>query len=129
MRSQKIQVIVPVITADGSMGHAEYDEHDLLVERAFGISEPVEMRTVTDLKFDAVFVPLVAFDRSGARLGYGKGYYDRFLKLLPKETLRIGLAFAVQEVPSIPREKHDELLQYVLTESELIEVGHSTKRD
>ncbi len=71
---------------------------------------------------DLLFVPLAAFDRQGGRLGYGAGYYDRTLaKLRALKTITaVGVAFGVQELLEIPQEPHDEPLDYVLTERNLI---------
>ncbi|MBY0448462.1 MAG: 5-formyltetrahydrofolate cyclo-ligase, partial [Hyphomonadaceae bacterium] len=65
-----------------------------------------------------------AFDRSGGRLGQGGGHYDRVLaQLKPSGALAIGLAFAAQELPAIPREAHDQALDWVVTEREAIRCG------
>jgi 5-formyltetrahydrofolate cyclo-ligase len=61
-----------------------------------------------------LLVPLLAFDASGYRLGYGGGFYDRTLALL--QVPAIGIAYAGQEVPSLPHEPHDRTLDMVLTE-------------
>ena len=67
---------------------------------------------------DILLVPLLAFDRKGHRLGYGKGFYDRYLE---KHTaLTIGIAFQEQEVQQIPRQFHDHALNMILTNKELI---------
>jgi 5-formyltetrahydrofolate cyclo-ligase len=68
-------------------------------------------------------VPLAAFDRRGFRLGYGAGYYDLTLAQLRsmKPVLAIGVGFSAQEVAEVPAEPHDQKLDLVLTESELIE--------
>ncbi len=72
---------------------------------------------------DLLFVPLAAFDRAGNRIGYGAGFYDRTLRQLRamKPVCAVGVAFADQEFPGIPNESHDESLDYVLTERELID--------
>ena len=72
---------------------------------------------------DLLFVPLAAFDRAGHRIGYGAGFYDRTLAGLraKKPICAVGVAYASQEFPKIPHEEHDESLDYVLTERELIE--------
>ncbi len=71
---------------------------------------------------DLLFVPLAAFDRTGHRIGYGAGFYDRTLAELraKKPICAVGVAYASQEFPKIPHEEHDESLDYVLTERELI---------
>ncbi len=72
---------------------------------------------------DLLFVPLAAFDRTGNRIGYGAGFYDRTLRQLRamKPVRAVGVAYAAQELPRIPNESHDESLDYVLTEHELID--------
>jgi 5-formyltetrahydrofolate cyclo-ligase len=69
-----------------------------------------------------LFVPLAAFDRAGHRIGYGAGLYDRTLaELRAKKTIcAVGVAYASQEFPEVPHDEHDESLDYVLTERELI---------
>ena len=68
---------------------------------------------------DVVFVPLLAFDRKGNRLGYGGGYYDRTLATLPGCNA-IGFGFAAQEVDGLPTEPHDFPLQAIVTEEAII---------
>jgi 5-formyltetrahydrofolate cyclo-ligase len=71
---------------------------------------------------DLLFVPLAAFDRAGHRIGYGAGFYDRSLAGLraKKPICAVGVAYASQEFPEVPHDTHDERLDYVLTERELI---------
>ena len=72
---------------------------------------------------DILIVPLLAFDRRGHRIGYGAGYYDMTLRQLraQKSIVAIGLGFAVQEISAVPATPHDERLDLVLTERELID--------
>jgi 5-formyltetrahydrofolate cyclo-ligase len=65
---------------------------------------------------DIIFVPLLAFDRRGHRLGYGGGYYDRTLAAYP-EIPAIGFGYAAQEVEEVPCAQHDQPLQAIFTES------------
>jgi 5-formyltetrahydrofolate cyclo-ligase len=71
---------------------------------------------------DMLLVPLLAFDREGYRLGYGGGFYDRTLEKLRGEAqaVGIGIAFAAQEVPEVPRGPSDRRLDFVATELEII---------
>lgn len=73
----------------------------------YAILEPVKKTRIPLEEIDLVLVPGLAFDRNGNRLGRGKGYYDRFLKSLPKDTPCIGLAFDFQILPSLPVKPHD----------------------
>lgn len=67
-----------------------------------------------------LLVPLLAFDRRGARLGYGKGYYDRAIGKLQTRIFLCGVGFANQEVPTVPTEQHDRKLDWVVTDKEAI---------
>ena len=73
------------------------------------------------LEPDVLLVPLMAFDRKGYRLGYGGGFYDRTLSLLraKKPITAIGVAYAAQEVDSVPHDAHDQPLDFVMTEREI----------
>ncbi len=70
---------------------------------------------------DILFVPLLAFDRAGRRLGYGGGYYDRTLAGLP-DAIAIGTAFAAQELDAVPAEAHDVALHAIATERGVIRI-------
>ena len=93
----------------------------VLVRGLYGILEPSS--DAEEVEPDIVLVPLAAFDRRGHRLGYGGGYYDRTLQGL-RRTKRItaaGLAFSVQEIGELPIDAHDEPLDLVLTERDVID--------
>jgi 5-formyltetrahydrofolate cyclo-ligase len=86
---------------------------------AYGIREPLwrEERVIPVEEIDLVLLPGVAFDRHGGRLGYGGGYYDRFLPRLRPDAVKIGLAYDLQVVGRVPLEPHDVRLDAVVTES------------
>ena len=67
---------------------------------------------------DLLIVPLVAFDKFKYRLGYGGGYYDRYIKKIKniKKVVTVGLAFSFQEVKNLPKNKYDKKLDFILTE-------------
>ncbi len=90
-------------------------DDELLQPGAFGIHEPLAHwpRVVPDV----VLVPLLAFDATGHRLGYGGGFYDRTLAALNARA--VGIGYAAQEVASIPHEPHDRTLAAILTEQGL----------
>ncbi|RMD47596.1 MAG: 5-formyltetrahydrofolate cyclo-ligase [Aquificota bacterium] len=85
----------------------------------FGILEP-EGNPVQIEKIDVVIVPAIAFDKKGHRLGYGKGYYDRFLKNF--KGTKIGVAYDFQVVEEIPKEEHDIPVDLIITPSQIIKV-------
>ncbi|MGO4523839.1 5-formyltetrahydrofolate cyclo-ligase [Microvirga sp. 2MCAF35] len=93
---------------------------DVLVKGGFGVREPGP--NAPEVFPKALIVPLVAFDRRGGRIGYGKGHFDRAIAALEAQhpVLTIGLAYAVQEIDEVPVEPHDRLLDVVITEAELI---------
>ena len=84
---------------------------------------PEPMLEAGEVAPDLLFIPLAAFDRRGHRIGYGAGHYDRTLAgLRVRGPVRaVGVAYSVCEVDRIPDEPHDQRLDFVLTESELID--------
>ena len=90
-----------------------------LVEGPFGACIPAEPQYVTP---EILIVPLVAFTRAGARLGYGGGFYDRTLAKLRGEgaVLAIGFAYAAQEAEALPHDPNDQPLDLIVTETEVI---------
>ena len=81
----------------------------------FGIPEPEEGLEVPTDKIDVVFVPLLAFDKTGHRVGYGKGFYDRFLNDCRQDTIKIGLSFFKALNESMEVEEYDVPLDFVVT--------------
>lgn len=105
-----------------SQVNREEDRLDTLLlpsEAAFfldewGIPVPQESLRVPTTKIQVVFVPLLAYDSSGHRLGFGKGFYDKFLSSLEQSVIKVGLSFFSPEV-AIPMEPHDVPLDYCIT--------------
>jgi len=64
-----------------------------LKENKWGVSEPVGDKTIDESEVDAVIIPLLAFDKSGYRVGYGKGFYDKYLETLKYSAIKIGLSY------------------------------------
>ncbi|HEX8809613.1 MAG TPA: 5-formyltetrahydrofolate cyclo-ligase [Xanthobacteraceae bacterium] len=96
-----------------------------LVPGVWGIRQPPP--TAPELQPDVLLVPLLAFDRRGHRIGYGAGYYDLTIAQLraKKPIAAVGIAFAVQEVESLPRTAFDARLDLVLTENETIDLRNA----
>ncbi|MGB9886147.1 MAG: 5-formyltetrahydrofolate cyclo-ligase [Moorellales bacterium] len=100
-----------------------------LAPGTWGIPEPGPAApAVAPEEIDLALVPGVAFDRRGYRLGYGGGYYDRFLPLLRPEARSLGLAYSWQVLERLPVESTDVPVDYVVTEQELIGGTHSRGR-
>lgn len=92
--SLPIRVSVPRISADpGLMKHFFLDSITALETNRWGINEPVGGDHTLISEIDAVLVPLLAFDKAGQRIGYGRGYYDRFLSACRPDTKKIGISF------------------------------------
>ena len=98
-----------------------------LVPGYCSIPEPMQTLPLVDPDtIEVVVTPGSVFDAQGGRLGYGGGYYDRFLHTAAPQALRIGLAFDLQVVATVPLESHDEQLDYLITETRTIRFGRKT---
>jgi 5-formyltetrahydrofolate cyclo-ligase len=119
LAAQGAQLALPVIVArDAPLIFRVWSPGAELVRGSFGILEPsAEAAGVIP---DTLLVPLAAFDRSGHRIGYGAGHYDRTFAQLRdlKAITAVGVAFAVQEIEAVPALPHDVALDYVLTETQ-----------
>ncbi|MFQ6067347.1 MAG: 5-formyltetrahydrofolate cyclo-ligase [bacterium] len=94
-----------------------------------GIFQPKKnfYRPLTTEALELVIVPGVVFDKEGNRLGFGKGFYDRFLKQLPHRTRSIALAFELQLVDNIRPQPHDVPVDYIITEKRIINCKQSSQ--
>jgi 5-formyltetrahydrofolate cyclo-ligase len=117
-----VQLALPAIMAgDQPLKFRAWSPGDRLQRGRLGILEPsADAREVIP---DILFVPLAAFDRAGHRIGYGAGHYDRTLEQLRKikAITAVGIAAAVQEVEAVPALSHDAMLDYVLTETQMLD--------
>ena len=98
-----------------TMIHYLLTDNTKLVASPYGIPEPEDGIEVPSHKIDVVFVPLLAFDGKGHRVGYGKGFYDRFLSECKPGVLKIGLSFFEAEANEIPFNTSDIPLDYCVT--------------
>jgi len=99
---------------DCSLKHVLLTDSTLIKLNRFNIPEPQDGIKVPVKKIDVVFVPLLAFDKHGNRVGYGKGFYDRFLKNCREDVVKIGLSFFKPE-ESIETDEHDINIDFVVT--------------
>ena len=83
---------------------------------SFGIMEPTSTLPIEPSEIDAIVVPGVAFTREGARLGRGKGFYDKYLSRKGFRAHTIGVCYPCQVVDTIPSEEHDKMLDEVVWE-------------
>lgn len=108
-------IAVPVCVKNrASLRPAILNSHASLKKGPYGVPEPATSSFLRSADLDLVITPGVAFDKKGNRLGRGKGYYDRFLSKIPKDTPSIGLAFSLQILPVVPASSHDVSVKKVL---------------
>jgi 5-formyltetrahydrofolate cyclo-ligase len=109
-------VILPVVTgAAEPLQFRIWGADAPLYEAGFGTLAPSDLAPRAEP--DLILMPLLGYDRTGTRLGYGGGYYDRTLAAMTKRPMLVGLAFSAQALDHIPREAHDIPLDAVVTES------------
>ena len=100
------------------MDFYEYRTNDPLNVSRYGIPEPIKQKKLVPT---ILLIPMVAFDKNCNRLGYGGGFYDRFLEKNQNINLiKIGLAFSFQKVNQLPVNKFDKKLDYIFTEKKFI---------
>jgi len=100
-----------------------------LMPGCYGIPEPtpdqIAKATVDPLTIDTVLIPGSVFDTGGGRLGYGGGYYDRFLTESAPQSARVGVAFEQQLVEQVPMEPHDQYMDVLVTEQQIYDCGRN----
>lgn len=108
-------VIARALLSTAEMEHILWEQHTVLVKSKYGIPEPVGGTLIAPETIDLVFVPLLAFDKSGHRVGYGKGMYDRFLKQCRPDVRTVGLSLFEPINENIDADPRDVPLQTVVT--------------
>lgn len=112
-------VLSKIIHGTYDMRHFIWDTQTVLTRNHWGIPEPEHGTAIQPREIDVVFVPLLAFDTRGNRVGYGKGFYDRFLNECRPDVLKIGLSLFEAEEILIDADRHDVALDYCATPSRL----------
>lgn len=117
LRAAGYRVVYPrVIEGERPLAFHEVQRDELVTSR-FALLEPrAEMFRVGVEEIAAFCVPGLAFDRGGGRVGWGRGHYDATFALARMDAVRVGLAFEYQLVDRVPREEHDALVHFVVTE-------------
>jgi 5-formyltetrahydrofolate cyclo-ligase len=110
-----LQLCLPVVKKNNEMDFYSWSTKNLLKLNKFGIPEPEQIKKVLP---EIILVPLVAFDDRLYRIGYGGGYYDRYIDKLPnkKNLLKIGIAHSCQKINRVPINKYDKKLDIIITE-------------
>ena len=121
---KKNPVVVPIIVKeDVSLRLSYLRDFSVLVPSTFGVPEPIGSEIPADVKdIDTIVLPMLGFDRAGGRIGYGAGYYDRFLSKNPG-LKKIGIAFACQEFDGLPVDENDIRTDYTITEDGIVYKG------
>ena len=117
----RAKIFLPVITGKNSMYFYKWDKLDVLQINKFGMLEP--FGSFKSIVPNIMLVPLLAYDNENNRLGYGGGFYDRYLRKYLKKynnIMTIGVAFSFQKHHKIPVSNNDVKLDYILTEKGIV---------
>ena len=114
-----IHISLPVIKKNNEMDFYNWSTKSLLKLNKFGIPEPEKIKKVFP---DIIFVPIVAFDNRLYRIGYGGGYYDRYIQKLSnkKKLFKVGIAHSCQKISKVPINKYDRKLDIIITEKDIL---------
>ena len=119
LEKKSFRISLPVIRKNNHMDFFKWSKNDPLKINKFGIPEPISSK-----KFypDILLVPLVGYDNHLNRLGYGGGFYDRYIEKIEKikKIVKIGLAFSYQKLKSVPINQYDKKLDFIITEKEIL---------
>ena len=118
LRKKKYTISLPVLEKNSKMSFYEWHDKSPLKINNFGIPEPIKLKKITP---SALVIPIVAFDAKLNRLGYGGGFYDRFISMLEKnkKILKIGLALSCQKINKVPTNRFDKKMNYIITENKV----------
>ena len=113
------QIVVSKTLNESKLEHYLLSDQTLLKENDYGIPEPISGIKIKPLEIDVVFLPLLVFDKQGHRVGYGKGYYDRFLADCQKETIKVGISFfePIDKIEDI--DENDIAMDFVVTPNQV----------
>ena len=119
LEKKKIKLSLPVIKTNNDMDFYIWNSDDILHVNKFGIPEPSKLKKVYP---DIIFIPLVAFDKNLYRIGYGGGYYDRYINKIQKKkkVFKIGIAHSSQKINKVPLNKYDRKLDIIITEKYIL---------
>jgi len=110
------RVVLPVTNRETAIiTPVFYDRNTVLEKGDFSVNEPKNGENVTKSDIDVVVVPGIAFDKHGARVGFGKGCYDMFLSGI--RAVKVGFCYEFQAVDQIPSDAHDVKMDFIITEN------------
>jgi 5-formyltetrahydrofolate cyclo-ligase len=128
LHDRGVALVLPRIV-DGELEPRSYRPGDAMTATTFGALEPAQGAPIDPREIDAIAVPAVAFDRDGSRVGYGGGFYDRFLSRTRSDAVRIGIAFGCQLLPpgeALPSAGFDLRVDIVVTETGVLRISAPT---
>ena len=113
------KISLPIIKKNNQMDFFKWSKNDPLKINKYGILEPISSKIIYP---DILLVPLVGYDNDLNRLGYGGGFYDRYIEKSEKvkKIIKIGLAFSCQKLKNIPINQYDKKLDFIVTEKEIL---------
>ena len=115
------KVILPVTDKEsGNISPCYADINTTFIKGAFSVDEPTGDNVAEISEIDVILVPGIAFDTYGNRIGFGKGCYDRLLN--KTDAIKVGFCYDWQFIKSIPADKHDVRMDYIITEKEIIRI-------
>lgn len=119
LKNKRFKLSLPTIKKNNNMDFYLWSFNDPLTVNQMGIPEPYKKIKVYP---DVLIVPMVAFDKNKFRLGYGGGYYDRYIKKISKlkNIFKVGFAFSFQEIFKLPIGRYDQRLDVILTDKKII---------
>jgi 5-formyltetrahydrofolate cyclo-ligase len=121
-KNPELRIVIPKIQ-NNKLIHIEYNDQVEVELNSLGIPEPVGGNLVNERDIDLILIPLLAFDKTGNRVGYGKGYYDEFLSHCRPNALKVGLSYfdAAEHISNT--EQFDIPLNYCITPHRIYEFG------
>ena len=119
LKKKNFNILLPEKKKNNQMDFFKWSANDPLKINKFGIPEPVGRKIFIP---DILLIPLVSYDRKLNRLGYGGGFYDRYIEKIEKhkKIIKIGLAFSYQKTKKIPINKFDKKLDFIINEKEIL---------
>ena len=119
LEKKNYKISLPIIKKNNQMNFFKWSKNDPLKINKYGIPEPVSSKIFYP---DILLVPLVGYDSNLNRLGYGGGFYDRYIEKIEKikKIIKIGLAFSYQKIISVPINQYDKKLDFIITEKEIL---------